>query len=189
MSKRILIYFLFFLIFSTKIRADIHIVYVDFGKTKRLDLLTKELSGLNISATDKILFFISNDARPIIFTDLAELTNNFKKMSYLTPSKPDFFDDLDSLNSTVSLYQLIPINYKNTDKVQLHFFFNYERFEDRKLDEGFIQKFLLCNQLSNYIKKDNINFKVSVYLDNANLDKLDYVENLKKSSNYTFYEY
>lgn len=189
MSKRSQILFLFFLIFSAKIRADIHIVYVDFGKTKRLDILTKELIRLNINSTDKVLFYFSNDARPIIFKDLAELTSNLKKMSYLTPSKPDFFDDLDSLNSTISLYQLIPLKDKNPDRIHLHFFFNYERFENYKMDESFVQKFLLCNQLSNYIKKEKTNLIISVYLDNANLDKLDYVENLKKSSNYTFYEY
>ena len=98
-------------------------------------------------------------------------------------------DDLDSLNSTISLYQLIPLKDKNPDRIHLHFFFNYDRFENYKIDESFVQKFLLCNQLSNYIKKEKTNLIISVYLDNANLDKLDYVENLKKSSNYTFYEY
>ena len=189
MNIRVFILFLSILIFSSKIRADIHIIYVDCSKTERLDMLKKELKKININSNDKILFFISNGYKPIIFNDLFELNDNLKKLNYLSPSEPHFFDDLDSLNSIISLSNLFKINNTNADKIHLHFFLNYKLFKDRTMDQYFIQKFLLSNQLD--ISK-NLNGKISVdiYLDKINIYEAEnYIKNFKNTKNYVIYEY
>lgn len=171
-------------------------IYVAFSDTKRLSLLEDKVTELIQGIDGEILFFMSNDNKPIVITEKDAVSNALDQMYNLRPSLPDFVEEIDSINSLFSAHNFITgLNdqeVNNGGQVNFHFFLNLEKAQLYRQDTKFIDQLLLTNRIL-FKNKNRVpaNIKVNIYIDLDGVDENSnsFISQLEKKGYYEVYTY
>jgi hypothetical protein len=184
---------LFFLVLLLNARAQnsMNFIYVDYSSTEELNKLVSKISEVFNSSEDQTLLFISKDSRPIIVENKNDLENSLNRIFSFRPSSPDCFEDIDSINSLLSNFNIISeLENENPriflDNFNCYFFLDAEKFEFYNQDVILINQFLLSNRLlANNKLINNINLKI--YLESKY--NSEYIDNVRKNKPYEIFNY
>lgn len=194
---KFILYLFSFFFLSTPICAQksVNVIYVDFSATKNLNKLSEEVFEIAKKAEGDVLLFLSNDKYPIIIKDKNEIKNALNEISSLRPSKPDFFDEADTINTILSTEKLLSNFLKKEESgaigeiVNFFFFLNAEQSNLYRQDKYFVNRILLSNRLLN---KAGLSRRstVNLYFNSSDApSEQTYISNLKSKKLYNIYEY
>jgi len=186
--KRFAIFlFLTFTLQSINSQSFSKIIYLDFSATNRLDELSGSIKTILNNTDGNFILFVSNDRNPIITTDKQKALEEINKIYYLRPSKPDFFQEIDTLNDIMNLN--LTSDMKLNDSLHFYFFLNAEQASLYQQDKFFIEQLMLTNKL---LKTAGLvkNCYITIYFDSTkDHSQALYITQLKKKHLYEILEY
>jgi hypothetical protein len=135
-------------------QTKVCLIYVESSATSRLSLLkTKVQELVEQYSGQQVILYISNGKFPVIGTDSSSIRNALGRLNFMKPPKPDFFQDVDSMNTILSkTYFSEELDEPSTKQVKLPisfcFFLNCQQAKFYEEEKKIVAQLLQSNRLS-----------------------------------------
>ena len=127
------------------------IIYVDYSSISNIKKIISLVEGIvKVQANEEIVIFISNDKFPII-TNGNDAKGQLKAMFKASPSKPDFYWEIDTISDIINNNVKLSLKLENrrvlNEDLNLYFILDGHQSITYNQTKYFVNKLLLVNRL------------------------------------------
>lgn len=175
--------------------TEVCLIYVDASASSSLPQLRSKIqSVVEAHYGQRVLLYVSNGDFPVVAANANSLDSTLDRLEFIRPGHPDYFQDMDSINSLLS--DTYPTQTLNGPRDQVNlpvsfcFFLNVSQAALYHEEEVLVDRLLQSNRLILGQQRQWLLHEASIYLDTArSTSGADYLTRLQQQKKYDVYAY